>query len=74
MNKKILQGLKEEGYTYLLKKHNENAYHPYKGKIENAIKNLSNKPLEEDIILSIDDAIELVDTEALKTVMIVLKR
>jgi hypothetical protein len=74
MNKKMLLGLKEEGYTYLLKKHNDKAYHPYKGKMKNAIENLSNKPLEEDIIISIDEAIKFADTEGLKTEMIVLKK
>ncbi len=73
MNRELLGALKQDGYNYLVKKHNEKAFTPVKGSIETALKMLSAAPLMEDSIISIDEALHLADTEGLISEMIIIK-
>ena len=45
-----------------------------KGNIEKALKMLSAAPLMEDTVISIDEALQLADTEGLIAEMIIIKR
>ena len=74
MNRELLGALKLEGYNYLVKKHNEKAFTPVKGNLEKALKILSTAPLLEDSIISIDEALQLADTEGLIAEIIIIKR
>lgn len=73
MDRQVLSALKEGGYTYLIKRHGQNAFTPIKGNLEKSIASLSTTPLFEDFIISIDEAIQMAKTEGLKGEMIILK-
>lgn len=66
MNEKILIYLKREGFMYLWRKFGEYAYKPMKGNLEQLLARTCPTPLWEDDLLSIDNALLLVDTESLQ--------
>lgn len=66
MNEKILSYLKREGFMYLWRKFGEHAYKPMKGNLEQLLARTCPTPLWEDDLLSIDNALLLVDTESLQ--------
>lgn len=66
MNEKILSYLKREGFMYLWRKFGEYAYKPMKGNLEQLLARTCPTPLWEDDLLSIDNALLLVDTESLQ--------
>lgn len=58
MDRQQLIELKDEGYTYLIRKIGDDRYTPFRGDL-NEIKALSSEiPFSEDGLLSIEDAIE----------------
>lgn len=66
MNEKILSYLKREGFMYLWRKFGEYPYKPMKGNLEQLLARTCPTPLWEDDLLSIDNALLLVDTESLQ--------
>jgi len=69
MNIDLLNQLKQEGFKYLFRKHDEAAFSPIKQMPEK----ISDTPLMEDELISIDDAIEFANSTALKNTLIILK-
>ena len=66
MIKEELILLKQEGYTSLFKKRSGYAYYPSKKSVEDIAEFISNTPLNEDELISMDDAIEYFDDQDLK--------
>lgn len=66
MNEKIISYLNREGFMYLWRKFGEYAYKPMKGNLEQLLARTCPTPLWEDDLLSIDNALLLVDTESLQ--------
>lgn len=69
MNTDLLNQLKQEGFKYLFRKHDEAAFSPIKQMPEK----ISDTPLMEDELISIEDAIEFAKSIDLKNSLIILK-
>ncbi|WP_149912727.1 hypothetical protein [Sphingobacterium cavernae] len=69
MNIDLLNQLKQDGFRYLFRKHDKAAFSPIKQLPEK----ISDTPLMEDELISIEDAIEFANSLALKNSIIILK-
>lgn len=69
MDIELLQQLQEDGYRYLFKKYGDIAFHP----IKEVPDKLSVTPLQEDTLVSLEDALTYAKSEELKDSFIVLE-
>lgn len=69
MNTYILKQLKQQGFKFLFRRYEEIGFKP----IIDMPEYISDTPLKEDELISIDDAIEFANSESLKNTLIILK-